>query len=139
MAEKLVIKATGKKDRADLSGCYFVPSGSIDFDSNDVPSDKAVFELHHKNDKKLDTDPSQITNTTTSFKFELDDIEWTVSEFAISLTGKWTNNDRTAKPKHKHGKPYPDTGPESGDFTAVAGSGGSEEKALPASASSGSV
>jgi hypothetical protein len=139
MAEKLVIRATGSKDRADLGRCYFVPSGGIAFDPKDKTSGTVVFELHDKNDNRVYTDPSQITNTTTSFKFELEDIEWTVSEFAISLSGKWKNSDLTAKPKHKHGKPCPDTGPESGDFTAVAGSGGSEEKALPASASSGSV
>ena len=131
MAKKIKITASGGKDAADFTDCYFLPTNV-----------SGKYILFGKDDLPIVTTPMPVT-TNTSFTFvSADTFTWTIPDpnnpsgpFAISgsgttatASGSWRNNDPsfTADPGN-------DPTGESGTFQATANfEEGSEEEAASA-------
>ena len=112
MSQKIKITASGGKDAAAFTNCYFLPTNIA-----------GNYILFGQNNDPIVTNPIPLT-TGNNFSFSLNTFTWTITSFVIDnedASGSWSNTDPTA------------TGVESGTFTAQA-TGGLEEDEESASA-----
>lgn len=113
MSDKIKITASGGKDAAAFTNCYFLPTNV-----------SGSYILFGQTNDPIVTSPIPVTNGT-NFSFSLGGYTWTITSFAIDNTdasGNWSNTDPTL------------TNTENGTFTAHASGGGVEEEEGSASA-----
>lgn len=128
MPKKIKITASGGKDAADFTDCYFLPT-----------SVAGKYVLFGKNDLPIVTNPMPVTSGTTFQFVGADTFTWTIPDpqnptvpFAISgaestgtASGSWRNTDTSLSPED-------DSNGESGTFQAQAGLDPEEEEAASA-------
>lgn len=123
MSKKIKITASGPKDAASLTGCYFLPTNT-----------PGSYVLFGKNDDPIVTTPMPVTNNS-SFSFKIlstDSYSWQIPNPATGSEQFSINND-TASGSWWNGDPTVDN-EESGTFTATASGGVDEDEESASSA-----